>query len=115
MDTSSYTELWQEVKKYIALQIDYTKLTLVEKLTMLMSAIISVCLIIVLSACALFFLSAALVSWLEVVLNSTLIANLIVGCGILIILLLVFCLKKTLILNPVSRFVSKLFLNPPQK
>ena len=37
MDTSSYKELWGEVKKYLTLQIDYAKLTAVEKITILVS------------------------------------------------------------------------------
>ena len=115
MDTNSYKELWVEVKKYFNLQVDYMKLTALEKLTILLSAMTFVGVIIVLSACALFFLSAAFVSWLDTILTCTWLANLIT-CGIVIILILIaFCFKKTLIINPVTRFVTKLFLNPPQK
>ena len=115
MDVSSYKELWEAIKKYISLQIDYTKLTLVEKLTILVSAITFMCIVIVLLACSLFFLSAAAVIWIDSVLNCTWLANLIVCGGVLFLLLLVFLFKKPLVVNPVSRFVTKLFLNPPQK
>lgn len=115
MELDSYKELWGEVKKYLSLKVDYVKLTAIEKLTVLLAAMTFVGVVIVLSACALFFLSAALVEWLDTVLTCKWLANLIV-CGIVFLLLIIaFCFKKTLILNPVARFVTKLFLNPPTK
>lgn len=115
MDVNSYKELWGECKKYITLQIDYLKLTTVEKLTVLLSAMTFVGIIIVLSACVLFFLSAAFVSWLDTVINCTWLANVIVGAIILILMIIVLSFKKRLIINPVTKFVTKLFLNPPKK
>ena len=112
---SSYKELWGEVKKYLSLQIDYAKLTAVEMLTLLLSAMTFVGVIIVLAACALFFLSSALVAWLDTIFESKWVANLIVFGLIMIIMIIAICFKKVLILNPVARFVTKLFLNPPQK
>lgn len=114
MDVNSYKELWGDFKKYITLQVDYMKLTALEKLTVLLAAMTVVCVAIVLSACALFFLSAAFVSWLDSVLCCTWLANLIT-CGlVLLILFLVLLFKKILIIDPVTRFVTKLFLNPPK-
>lgn len=114
MEVTSYKELWNEVKKYISLQIDYAKLTAVEKLTVLLSAIAFVGVVLVLFACAFFFLSAAFVEWLDSMLACKWLANLIT-CGIaLLLIVLVFCFKKKLIMDPVAKFVTKLFLNPPQ-
>lgn len=115
MDVNSYKELWEECKKYISLQIEYTKLTALEKLTILLAAMTFVGVVIVLSACALFFLSAAFVTWLDSMINCTWAANLITCAVVLLILLIVVCLKKTLIVDPVTKFVTKLFLNPPKK
>lgn len=115
MDANSYKELWCECKKYITLQIDYLKLTAIEKLTILLSAMTVVGVLIVLSACALFFLSAAFVSWLDSIIACTWMANLITCLITLVMIVVVICFKKPLIINPVSRFVTKLFLNPPQK
>lgn len=114
MDIDSYKELWGECKKYITLQIDYVKLTTVEKLTVIMSAMTFVGIIIVLSACALFFLSAAFVSWLDSVINCTWLANVITSIIILLMMIIVLCFKKSMIINPVARFITKLFLNPPK-
>lgn len=115
MDTSSYKELWSEIKKYLTLQIDYAKLTAVEKITILVTSMTFLGIVIILSTCALYFLSEALVDWLVQMLKNECIANLIV-CGVfLFLLLIVFMFKKALIINPVARFVTKLFLNPPKK
>ncbi len=115
MDLSSYKELWCEFKKYLTLQIDYVKLTAIEKLTILLAAMTFVGVVIVLLACAFFFLTVAFVEWLDTVINCTWAANLIT-CGIvLFLLLMIVCLKKVLIINPVTKFVTKLFLNPPKQ
>ncbi len=115
MDANSYKELWSVFKKYVSLQVDYVKLTALEKLTILLAAMTVMGIAIVLSACALFFLSAAFVSWLDSILCCTWLANLITGGVVLIILLVVLLFKKVLIINPVARFVTKLFLNPPKE
>ena len=115
MDTSSYKELWGEVKKYLSLQIDYAKLTAVEKITILVSTMTFVGIVIVLSTCALFFLSEAVVNWLIIILNNECAANLIVFGVFVLLLIIVFLFKKSLIINPVARFVTKLLLNPPKK
>ena len=115
MDVNSYKELWSECKKYIALQMDYAKLTIVEKITIILSAMTFVGVIIVLSICALFFLSVAFVEWLDMVIKCTWLANIITGAIILVLMLIVICLKKSLIINPMSKFITKLFLNPPKK
>lgn len=114
MDISSYKDLWAEVKKYLTLQVDYVKLTALEKLTILAAAMVFVCIVIVISACALFFLSAAFVAWLDSILCCTWLANLITCGVVLLLLMIVIGLKKTLIIDPVSRFITKLFMNPPQ-
>ncbi len=115
MDLNSYKELWGDFKKYISLQIDYVKLTALEKLTILCAAMVVVCVCIVLSACALFFLSSAFVVWLDTILCCTWLAHLITGALVLCILFLVLLFKKVLIITPITRFITKLFLNPPKE
>lgn len=115
MDLSSYKELWGEIKKYFTLQIDYVKLTALEKLTIILSAMAFVGVVLVLSACILFYLSSALVALISTWIDCIWGANLIVGGVILILLLVVISLKKRLIIDPVAKFITKLFMNPPQE
>jgi hypothetical protein len=39
-------------------------------------------------------------------------ANLIVGGLFIILLIIVYAMRKSLIIDPVTRFITKLFLNP---
>ena len=114
MVLNSYKELWSEFKKYITLQVDYIKLTALEKLTILCAALVVVFVSIALSVCALFFLSSAFVAWLDTVLCCTWLAHLITGALVLLILFIVLLFKKVLIIIPITRFITKLFLNPPK-
>ena len=112
MDEIDYKKLFNEARKYFKLEWDYTKLTAVEKMAVLLSSIAFLAVIIIISAFALNYLISALVSALAVALDSMWAAHLIAVGILLVLLLVVFAFKKQLIVNPVTRFVSKLFLKP---
>ena len=111
MAENKYEELWAELKKYLTLQIDYAKLTTVEKLVVLLSAIAMVAVMLILGACVLFYLSFAVVFMLSDVIGSTWGAYLIVSGIFLVLMLVVYALRQKLILDPVSRFLTRLFLH----
>ena len=111
MAENKYEELWAELKKYLTLQIDYAKLTTVEKLVVLLSAIAMVAVMLILGACVLFYLSFAVVFMLSDAIGSTWGAYLIVGGIFLVLMLVVYALRQKLILDPVSRFLTRLFLH----
>ena len=111
MAENRYEELWAELKKYLTLQIDYAKLTTVEKLVVLLSAIAMVAVMLILGACVLFYLSFAVVFMLSDAIGSTWGAYLIVSGIFLVLMLVVYALRQKLILDPVSRFLTRLFLH----
>ena len=111
MAENKYAELWAELKKYLTLQIDYAKLTTVEKLVVLLSAIAMVAVMLILGACVLFYLSFAVVFMLSDAIGSTWGAYLIVSGIFLVLMLVVYALRQKLILDPVSRFLTRLFLH----
>lgn len=111
MAENKYEELWAELKKYLTLQIDYAKLTAVEKLVVLLSAIAMVAVMLILGACVLFYLSFAVVFMLSDAIGSTWGAYLIVSGIFLVLMLVVYALRQKLILDPVSRFLTRLFLH----
>ena len=106
MAENKYEELWAELKKYLTLQIDYAKLTTVEKLVVLLSAIAMVAVMLILGACVLFYLSFAVVFMLSDAIGSTWGAYLIVSGIFLVLMLVVYALRQKLILDPVSRFLT---------
>ena len=111
MAENKYEELWAELKKYLTLQIDYAKLTAVEKLVVLLSAIAMVAVMLILGACVLFYLSFAVVFMLSDAIGSTWGAYLIVSGIFMVLMLVVYALRQKLILDPVSRFLTRLFLH----
>lgn len=111
MAENKYEELWAELKKYLTLQIDYAKLTTVEKLVVLLSAIAMVAVMLILGACVLFYLSFAVVFMLSDAIGSTWGAYLIVSGIFMVLMLVVYAMRQKLILDPVSRFLTRLFLH----
>lgn len=111
MAENQYAKLWEDIKKYFRLQIDYTRLTAVEKSSLLLSAMAVTLLITILCATALFYLSFALASALEHALGVEWAAYLIVG-GIFILLgIVAYAFRKPLIINPITRRLTRLFLD----
>ena len=112
MNEIDYKKLFTEARKYFSLEWDYTKLTAVEKLAILLSAIAFVAVVIIICMFALNLLLSALITVLAEAMGCTWGANLIAVGLLLVLLLVVFAFKKQLIVNPIARFVSKLFLKP---
>ena len=111
MIENKYTDLWEELKKFFSLQVDYVKLTAVEKLVVLLSAIALVAVLLILGACVLFYLSFAIVYLLVDAIGCVWGADLIVSGIFVVLSLIVFAMRKTLILDPVAKFLTKLFFN----
>ena len=96
---------------YFRLQIDYTRLTAVEKVSLLLAAI-SVSLVMgLLCVCALFYLSFALAEVIGQWIGEEWVAYLILGGLFAVLMLIVYAFRKQLIINPVTRFVTRLFLD----
>lgn len=108
-------QLFAEVKKYLALQKRYTQLEIAEKLTILLSTLILVLIIIILSMVALFYLSFTLAYLLAHLLGSIVVSFALITCVILILMMFVYLFRKKLIINPMARFISNLFIENPLK
>ena len=112
MNEIDYKKLFTEARKYFSLEWDYTKLTAVEKMAILLSSIAFVAVVIIIGTYAMHYIFSALVSVLASALGCTWGAQLIAAGLLIVLLLVVLAFKKQLIVNPVARFVSKLFLKP---
>ncbi len=109
---NNFSTIWDDLKKYFTLQIDYAKITATEKLIIILSAMAMVGIVGILGGIALFYLSSATVYLIDSFLDCTWGSYLIVSALMLIILAIIFSVRKSLIINPISRFISKLFLDP---
>lgn len=112
---SNSQELWKELKKFLNFEIDYIKLTATEKLTIILSSIAVIAVVIILGGLALFYLSFSFAYLLAGWTGSLSGSFLIVSGIILFVLLIILMFRRNWILNPISRFISKLFLDPPTK
>jgi len=111
----NFQQLYDDVKKYVFLQSEYIKVEFVEKLTILLSTLLIITLITVLGVIALFYLFFSIAYALVPIVGSLSISFCIIaGIYILLIGLLVF-LRKTLVINPLVKFLSNLFLTNPKK
>ena len=108
--TNPYKELFSETKKYVELQKRLFKLESVEKAGILFSALIFLILAIVLCAGLGFYLMFTIAYLLEPAIGLMWSFLLISGFYLLLIIIL-FIFKKKLIINPIIRFLSQLFLN----
>lgn len=112
MDLGSYKELFAEIKKYVTLQVDYTKYTVTEKMVVLLSATATALILGALGFGVLFYLSIALADYLAEVLNCQWGAHAIVAGIYALLLVLVVIMRKPMIVDPIARFLSKLFFKP---
>lgn len=106
------SQIWDEVKNYIATEVDYAKYSVTESTTVIVSKICLVCVIALLGTIALFFLAMSATEWLTTLLDSAACANLIVAAVFLIVITIVVIFRRALIVNPIARLISKAILKP---
>lgn len=110
MDTNQTAQtLWDRLKELASLKIEYARLTVAERMSILLStiAIALICLIAV--SMFLFFISMSLVEVMAASIGMAW-STFIVAMIYVIVLAVVVLLRKQLIINPIARFVSKLML-----
>ncbi len=111
----NFKQLYDDVKKYVFLQSEYIKVEFVEKLTILLSTLLIITLITVLAVIALFYLFFSFAYALVPIVGSLSVSfSIIAGIYIVLIGLLVL-FRKILVINPLVKFLSDLFLTKPQK
>lgn len=109
-----HKHLIDSIKQSAKVELEYSKLTLAEKLSILLSRGIIVLVLIIFAACALFLLEWGLTHWLVQLTGSLWIGVLVSLAVLLLILIVLFGYRKQLVINPVTRFVTKLLLNPEE-
>jgi len=106
----SFQQLHDDVKKYVELQAEYVKVEFVEKLTILLSALLIIGMVVVLVIAALFYLFFSLAYALLPLLGSLALSFGIIS-GLYVLLIALFLIfRKKIVINPLVRFLSNLFL-----
>ncbi len=115
MGDTDFRKLWEEAKSYLSLHLDYGKLTAVEKLSVLLSAVALFAVLLVICIFVIFIIALGLVLWLADALGSYWTALLLVAVMLLSLMAIVFYMRKQWITDPVTRFVTRLFLTPDDR
>jgi len=111
----NFQQLYDDVIKYVLLQSEYIKIEFVEKLTILVSTLLIITLIIVLAVIALFYLFFSLAYALIPVLGSISVSFAIISCLYVILIGFLILLRKRIVINPLVKFLSNLFLSKSNK
>jgi len=112
--SNSIQAVFDSLKRLISLQLGYARLTAAEKCTVLLSATAFYSIAVILATLVLIFISVGIGHLLAGTWVGQFAYLFVAGLyAVLLVLLIVF--RKRLIVNPVARFMSKLFVEPPKE
>lgn len=105
----SIQQLLLELKNYYKLQKKFVYLDTAEKLTVLLSAIAIAIIMVILIALVLMYATFALAFFIGNRLDSLPMGFVLVAAGLLIVLMLFYYNRKNWIVQPLARFIARLF------
>lgn len=108
-------DLFQEFRKYLELQCQYLRFEVIEKLTILLSTLVLIFILIIVGVMALFYFSFMLVYMLAMTTGSFAAGYAIIGTALILIGLLIYHFRATLIFQPMVNFLARLFLDDSNK
>lgn len=109
---SNVQQLIENIKRLVTLHLDYARLTATEKLTIILSTMAIYALVVIFGTLSLVFITLGVGHLLATTIAPHF-AYLIVAGFYVVALAVIFLMRKKLFINPISRFLSKLFVNPP--
>ena len=111
MEEMNYAQLWQSVKDEVKTEVEYTRLDATEKVSVMLSWVAIIAVLAIFVACAIFCLAWACLHWLTAATGSVAAATAIVVAVLVVLALVFYGYRKVLIINPVTRCITKLFLS----
>lgn len=106
----SIGKLLLEFKKYLELQKEFVKLDATEKMTVILSAILIVTVLLLLGSIVLLFLTFALAYYLGDVLGSLSLGFGLISAFILLLTVIFYLNRNSMVIQPMARFMTKLIL-----
>lgn len=103
--------IFEQGKTWLSLEINYAKLTMAEKLTVLLTTLIIGFICALLGFVAIIMFSFALVELFKLILCPAL-AYVAVGCIIILCLVLLWLFRQPLLLNPLARMLTRILITP---
>lgn len=102
--------IFDQSKIWLRLELEYAKLTIAEKLTLLMSTLIIGFVCLLLGVVVLIMLAFSLAEAFRLIMDPAL-AYLSTAGVICLLLILLYLLRKPLLLNPIARLITRVFFD----
>ena len=102
--------IFDQSKTWLRLELEYAKLTIAEKLTLLMSTLIIGFVCLLLGVVVLIMLAFSLAEAFRLIMDPAL-AYLSTAGVICLLLILLYLLRKPLLLNPIARLITRVFFD----
>lgn len=102
--------IFEQSKTWVQLEVEYAKLTAAEKLTMLLSSLIIGFVCLLLGSVVLVLLGFTIAELFKLILQPSL-AYLSAAGSICILVAIIYLLRRPLVLNPISRLITKVFFD----
>ena len=103
-------QLIKELKAYVEMQKEYTKLELTEKITVLLSTLILAIVLILSGLMVLFYLYFSFACILSPYVGVLPVSYAIIAGIVLLFVVVVIIFRKKFIINPIANFLANLFL-----
>lgn len=111
-DNSSFTAFWHFIQRLCRLYVSRASLDFAEKLARLFSGVALALIVLILGICVMAFLTLALSAVLTDLLPDYW-SCLIIGGFFVIVILLLIALRGPILINPITRFVSRIIVESP--
>lgn len=108
--TDELKDILAQGRDWVKLEVEYAKLTVAEKFTVLLSAMIIGAICLLMGMVVLILLSLSLVELFKMMMVPAL-AYLAVSGIICLLILILYLLRNPLLLNPIVRFITRLLIN----
>ena len=104
-------EILSQSTNWIKLEVEYAKFTIAEKFTVLMATLIIGAVCFLLGFAVLLLLTLAGVELFKLILSPALSYCAMAGV-VCVLLVLIYLCRRPLLLNPIAKFITRLFFNP---
>lgn len=103
-----------DLKEWLSLEIEYMKLTAAEKVSVLVSSLILIIVLFIVFMVVMILFAFALVDLFSLFMPHSL-ACVTVGGILLLVIGCLYLLRNALVVNPITKLITKLFLTPKKK
>ena len=106
--------MFGDLREWLSIELEYMKLTAAEKVSVLVSTLILVIVLFIIFMVVLILFAFALVDLFNLFMPHSL-ACVTVGGILLLLIGVLYLLRNPLLVNPITKLITKLFLSPKKK